>query len=158
MSRHLAVFNIARLIAPRGDPRVQSFFDGVARINAIAERSPGFVWQAHTGGMDPHMLRFDPTGRTIPQLSVWQSAQDLAHFVWNTLHRQYFARAGDWFEPSRDRPYLVFWWVALGHIPDCAEGLARLDRLCRAGPGKAVFGWEAFRAEGLVPGRQTAAT
>ncbi|MEM9198218.1 MAG: DUF3291 domain-containing protein [Pseudomonadota bacterium] len=153
-ARHLAVFNIATLIAPEGDPRVQAFFDGVDRLNAIAARSPGFVWQFHGDGQDAAMLDYDSTGLTIPQLSVWETAQDLANFVWNTLHRQYFQRAKEWFEPLGDLPYLVFWWVAPGHIPNCAEGLDKLDQLRRDGPVLEIFGWERFRTEGLIPGRQ----
>jgi hypothetical protein len=150
---HLAVFNIATLIAPEGDPAVQPFFDGVERINRIAEAAPGFVWQLRGGGQDPAMLAHDPSGRTIPQLSVWESAPDLARFVWNTLHRQYFQRKHDWFEAAGG-PYLVFWHVTPGERPTCAEGLDRLARLGREGPTDAAFGWERFRAEGLVPGRQ----
>lgn len=148
----LAVFNVARLIAPEGDARVRPFFDGVERINRIAERSPGFVWQLRGGGEDPSMLAHDPSGRTIPQLSVWESAPDLARFVWNTLHRQYVRRKHEWFEEA-GVPYLVFWHIA-GRRPDCAEGLDRLARLRRDGPSDAAFGWERFRAAGMMPGRQ----
>ena len=42
---HLAQFNMSRLVAPEGDARVQPFFDALARVNALADSSPGFVWR-----------------------------------------------------------------------------------------------------------------
>lgn len=37
--------NFARLLHEPGDPRVAGFVDNVPKVNAIAERSPGFVWR-----------------------------------------------------------------------------------------------------------------
>jgi hypothetical protein len=42
---HLAQMNIGTMVAPKGDPRVQPFFDALDEINALAEASPGFVWR-----------------------------------------------------------------------------------------------------------------
>jgi len=44
----LAQINIAKLVAPEGDPRVQPFFDALDRVNALADVSPGFVWRLQT--------------------------------------------------------------------------------------------------------------
>lgn len=46
MTYHLAHFNWATLKAPVGDPRVAPFVDAVPKVNALAERSPGFVWRS----------------------------------------------------------------------------------------------------------------
>ena len=45
MTMHVAHRNIARLRALPGDPLVAEFLDTVPRVNALAERSPGFVWR-----------------------------------------------------------------------------------------------------------------
>ena len=43
--RHLAQMNTARLRAPLDDPSMAEFVDGLALMNALADRSPGFVWR-----------------------------------------------------------------------------------------------------------------
>ena len=45
MQRYLAEVNIGRVLGGPGDPRMAEFFDNLARINALAERMPGFVWR-----------------------------------------------------------------------------------------------------------------
>ena len=42
---HIAELNIGRLLHPVGDPRIADFVDNLGRINAMAERMPGFVWR-----------------------------------------------------------------------------------------------------------------
>jgi hypothetical protein len=46
---HLAQINIGRLVAPRGDPRVQPFFDALDRINALAEGAYQALWWIPAG-------------------------------------------------------------------------------------------------------------
>ncbi|MEL6288602.1 MAG: DUF3291 domain-containing protein, partial [Pseudomonadota bacterium] len=42
---HLAQLNIGHLRYPIDDPRIADFVANLDRINAVAERSPGFVWR-----------------------------------------------------------------------------------------------------------------
>ena len=42
---HLAEVNIGKFRYPTTDPRMAEFMDNLDRINALAERSPGFVWR-----------------------------------------------------------------------------------------------------------------
>src|SRR5688500_17840285 len=42
---HLAQVNIARALYPLDDPRIAEFMENLARINALAEQSAGFVWR-----------------------------------------------------------------------------------------------------------------
>ena len=46
---HLAHLNVARLRHLPGDPRVAEFVDNVPKVNALSERSPGFVWRLDDG-------------------------------------------------------------------------------------------------------------
>ena len=45
MSKHLAELNVGYFRYPTSDPRMAEFMDNLDRVNALAERSPGFVWR-----------------------------------------------------------------------------------------------------------------
>jgi len=138
---HLAQLNIARLKAPLTDPRVAEFVDNLALVNGIAERSPGFVWSLkdENGVATSFAVSDDPL--VIPNLSVWESAADLEHFVFNTLHRRFYQKRAAWFEVM-DEPYLVFWRIPAGETPTLEDALARLARYRREGASADAFGWE----------------
>ena len=42
---HLAQLNIGRIRYEVADPRMAGFVDNLAFVNALAERTPGFVWR-----------------------------------------------------------------------------------------------------------------
>ena len=42
---HLAQLNIGKFRFPTDDPRMAGFMQNLDRVNAIAERSEGFVWR-----------------------------------------------------------------------------------------------------------------
>ena len=42
---HLAELNIGKFKYPTSDPRMAGFMDNLDRVNALAERSAGFVWR-----------------------------------------------------------------------------------------------------------------
>ncbi len=75
-------------------------------------------------------------------LSVWDSLDDLRHFVRNTVHGAFLRRRAEWFAPW-DGPNYVVWPWQRDSIPTVAEGWARLDRLKRRGPDAEAFdfGW-----------------
>ena len=83
----------------------------------------------------------DPT--FLVNMSVWETAAQLEHFVWNTVHKRIYQKKGNWFEPMQT-PHFVMWWVAAGHTPTPQEALARLDHLTRHGPSDHAFGWESL--------------
>lgn len=138
---HLAQLNVGRLRYPTGDPRVGDFMRNLDRVNAIAERSPGFVWRLRDETNNATSIRGfdDPT--IIANLSVWTDAESLERFVWQTVHKRFYARKAEWFEPAAER-YLVLWPVADGHIPTLAEAADRLDHLRAHGDTDHAFGWE----------------
>ena len=45
LATQVAHLNVARLRHPPADARVAGFIDNVPKVNAIAERSPGYVWR-----------------------------------------------------------------------------------------------------------------
>ena len=85
-ARHLAQFNVARIRYPLDDPRMAEFVDNVARVNALAEQIEGFVWRLQdASGHAMNMTVYgDPT--ILPNLTVWENAQGLERFVWQTVH------------------------------------------------------------------------
>lgn len=138
----IAQFNIARARWPLDDPRMRDFTGMIDRMNALAARSPGYIWRLiDEGGPDAPQFPRDP--RMTFTLSVWQDIDSLRHFTWNTLHKRFRARRAEWFEPLATR-YLVLWPVADGHHPDGAEALARLAEIDANGPGPALWGTEAL--------------
>ncbi|HUL87510.1 MAG TPA: DUF3291 domain-containing protein [Pseudolabrys sp.] len=141
-NHHLAQFNIARIRYPLDDPRMTEFVDNVARVNALAEQIEGFVWRLQDdSGHAMNMTVYDDP-RILPNLAVWQGVEALERFVWQTLHRRFYGRRLEWFEPI-ETP-LVMWWVPSGHRPDLAEAVARLDHLKENGPSDRAFGWESI--------------
>lgn len=130
----LAQVSIARLRAPVDSPAVRGFVVAVDRINRLADGSPGFVWRHQTGrsgtGDDP---------RTIVNLSVWRSYEDLHAYVYRTEHGGYVRRRAEWFEPLPS-PTTALWWVPDGDRPTVEDALARLGYLRRYGPSPRAFG------------------
>jgi Domain of unknown function (DUF3291) len=141
-ARHLAQFNIARIKYPLDDPRMREFVENVERVNGLADKMDGFVWRlkdesGHAMGMTVYG---DPA--ILPNLTVWESAEELERFVFKTVHGRFFERRESWFE--QPEPTLVMWWVPAGHRPTLDEGVARLDRLKAHGSSEDAFGWESL--------------
>ena len=138
--RHLAELNIARLRHPLDDPRVADFVSNLDRVNAAAERSPGFVWRLKGEGNDAtDLVAFDDP-LIITNMSVWERPEDLEHFVWNTVHKRFYQRRSEWFS-LLGAHHFVMWWIVPGHTPTVAEAIARLDRKTQHGDGDEAFGW-----------------
>ena len=140
---HLAQLNIGRLLADMDDPRVAPFMDAIDMVNGIGKRSPGFVWMMENSGAPCTgytETEFANDPRFISNLTVWEDVASLENFVWNTVHRQFYARRAEWFELLTDQ-HFVMWWVPVGHRPTLDEGLARLDHLNTNGPSDHAFGW-----------------
>ena len=134
--RHqLAQANVARLRAPVGSPLVAEFVAAVDRINALAERSAGFVWRHHADG--GHVV----TGAgelVVINLSVWQSYAHLHEFVYRSGHAEFVRRRSEWFDRMAG-PTTVLWWVRSGVQPTLADAQARLRHVGRYGPLPAAF-------------------
>ncbi len=138
---HIAELNIGRLLHPIDDPRIAGFADNLDRVNAMAERSDGFVWRMKddaAGNATGIEVTDDP--RVIANLSVWDSVAALEKFVFRTVHSKSYARRAAWFEAPSEA-HFVMWPVAPGTEPTLAEALARLDMLRRDGDGPEAFGW-----------------
>ncbi len=138
MSRfELAQLNIAVPKAPLDDPLLADFVANLARINALAEASPGFVWRLQTEEGDATALR--PLGDdTIINMSVWRDADALYSYVYASAHVEIMRRRKEWFERMKEA-FVVLWWVPAGHRPSVDEALARLELLRQHGPTPQAF-------------------
>ena len=139
--RHLAQVNIGRVLGGPDDPRMKDFYDNLARVNALAERMPGFVWRLKDETGDSAMALHWPGDPTMNvNMSVWEDDAALAKFVFQTVHRSIYARKHEFFETPA-KPTVAMWWVEPGHTPTLEEAKERLDYYVANGPSDFAFGW-----------------
>jgi hypothetical protein len=145
---HLAQLNIATPVAPPGSPELSGFMDLLSEINGLADRSAGFVWRLiGDDGDDATGLR--PYGPDVMvNLSVWESVETLHAFAYRSAHLDAMRPRRQWFRPA-EGPYMVLWWVPVGHRPSVVEAGERLEDLRRDGPTPAAF---TFRSPFPRPG------
>ena len=149
---HLAEFNIGILKYDWDDPRVADFQNNLDRVYAIAARSPGYVWHMPPDEMEAAQL--DPAGilggnpRIASTLSVWESPEALRAFTFETVHKQFYDRRGEWYDPDGQPTRFVMWWVPEGHRPTIDEAAVRLDTFTRNGPTPEAFDWRRIATPG----------
>ncbi len=149
MTYQLAQLNLAHLKAPLESPQLAGFVSALARINALAEQSPGFVWRLQDDAGDATALR--PLGENVlVNMSVWQDVASIRRYVYESEHVQFLRRRREWFIQSRE-PQLVLWWLQAGHIPTVAQGVDKLALLRAQGATAAAF---TFAAQFPVPRAQ----
>jgi hypothetical protein len=139
MEWHLAQLNVGRLRAPIDDPLIAEFKAALDHINAVADRTPGFVWRLQTDEGNATALHpIDDDALVAINMSVWESTEALADYVYRSEHTAYLRRRREWFE-RYGRSFLVLWWVPAGHLPSIDEALARLGELEARGPTQHAF-------------------
>ncbi len=137
-THHLAQANVARLLAPLDSSQLADFVAALEPINALADRSPGFVWRLQTDEGDATSIRAFDDDMLIVNMSVWESAEALADFTYRSGHLAVMRRRRAWFETMAEA-HLVLWWVPAGHVPDVEEAKQRLQLLRRTGPSPDAF-------------------
>jgi len=139
---HIADFNIARMRMPLDDPLMHRFASQLAAVNAAADQTPGFVWRLQTDEGDATAIRpYPDDDRMLINLSVWESIEALADFVYRSAHRGQVQAGPEMFE-RLGTDSLVLWWLPAGDIPSVEEGRRRLERLRREGPTAEAFTFE----------------
>ena len=137
MRYYLAHMNYARLKAPLDDPSMAEFQAAMDPINALAKRTPGFVWSLDSPLYEADVaavpeLRDDPL--CMPQLSLWESHTALQHFAFKSGHFMYYKRKREWFTPPPQVPFwAVCWWFPSNPqapVPTLTQAFARLQVLC----------------------------
>jgi hypothetical protein len=139
----LAQVNIGRLRAPLDTPQLADFMAALDPVNAVADAAPGFVWRLQTEDGNATAVRafeWDQAGSAgvIMNMSVWESVEALAAFVYSEQHRQVLRRRREWFE-RMEEAYLALWWVPRGHVPTTGDAEDRIRHLRAHGPTTHAF-------------------
>ena len=135
---HLAQVNIARMNTPLEDPAMSGFVARLDEINALADRSPGFVWRLQTPAGNATYLRPYDDDRILFNLSVWESVEDLRRYVYETAHVELLRQRHQWFARF-EGVYVALWWVPAGHRPSIDEAKQRLAVVAEKGPTPFAF-------------------
>ena len=142
---YIAEFNWGVLKADWEDPLVAEFVDNLDRVEAIADRFPGFIWR-----LPPEEMEHQQIGQNSPidwadnvrvasTLSVWDSIDALKAYVYKGVHGQFFDKGGQWFNGVEGWPRLVLWNVDVNERPSVAEAVVRLKYLKENGPTDFAF-------------------
>jgi hypothetical protein len=134
----IAELNIGKFKYPTSDQRMAEFMNNLDRVNALAERSPGFVWRLK--GDNNNATEFRVGDDMAVNLSVWEDAKSLEDYVFKTVHVQFYKKREAWFD-LMSKPHMVFWHVADGHQPTLDEAYARLQHYEKNGATDFAFGW-----------------
>lgn len=137
----LAELNVGYAAHPLDDPRMADFMTNLDRINALAERSPGFVWRMKSDSGNATDIEVPGIEGMISNMSVWEDVESLGNYVFNTVHARFYERRHEFFQAMTSH-HFVMWPVADGHIPTLEEGVDRLRHLEAHGPSDAAFGWD----------------
>jgi Domain of unknown function (DUF3291) len=138
---HLAQVNIGRMRAALEDPIMAGFVARLDAINALADRSPGFVWRLQTDAGNATYLRPYDDDRILFNFSIWDSVEALRAYVYKSAHAELLRQRRDWFEQFAGAQ-LAMWWVPRGHIPSIDEAKKRLAHLEEHGPSQFAFNFK----------------
>ena len=123
---HLAQVNIGRVVAPMDSPEMAGFVSQLQPINALADRSPGFVSRLQTASRNAtEILPYDDPRINI-NMSVWESVETLKDFVYKSAHIAPLRDRLKWFEKPVEA-HMAMWWIPAGHIPSIQEAKDRIQ-------------------------------
>jgi len=139
----LAQVNIARMREPLESPRLADFVAALDSVNAVADAAPGFVWRLQTedgNATAVHAFEWDRAGSAgvLVNMSVWESVEALAAYVYSDTHRQVLRRRREWFERMAEAQ-TALWWIPRGHTPTTYEAEERVIHLREFGPTPYAF-------------------
>ena len=135
---YLAQVNIGRIKGPLESPVMAGFVARLDEINALADRSPGFVWRLQTEAGNATYLRPYDDDRILFNMSVWQTVEALRDYVYKSVHAELLRGRQQWFSKF-EAAYLALWWVPAGHTPSVDEAKERLAHLDEHGPTPFAF-------------------
>lgn len=137
----LAELNVGYAAHDLDAPEMAPFMDNLDRINALAERAPGFVWRMKSDSGNATDIAVPGDAEMISNLSVWKDVHSLGDYVFNTVHARFYERREEFFQPMT-KMHFVMWWVPEGHRPTLVEAMDRLAHLQAHGSSDHAFGWD----------------
>lgn len=126
MSLKLAQLNLAKMTMPVDHPEMADFVNNLDKINALADKSPGFIWRYTEEDYSVSEAVFGPN--MLVNMSVWEGIEDLTDFTYKSPHLAIYKRRKEWFA-KMDSPHMVCWFVKEGHIPSLEEAKERIGYL-----------------------------
>jgi hypothetical protein len=148
---HLAQVNVMHAKSPTDNAAMRSFVAELAPMNALADRSEGFVWRLQTEDGDATAIRPFDDDLALINMSVWQTQEHLWNYAYASQHLNVMRRRRQWVSRVAD-VVLALWWVDAGHIPTVDEAKLRLALLSDHGPTPAAFNFRhSFPPPEVVP-------
>jgi hypothetical protein len=136
---HIAQVNVGRIRGPLDGSVMAGFMQRLDEINALADRSPGFVWRLQTNeGNATYFRPYEHDDQILLNMSVWESIEALKNYVYRTAHAELLRHREEWFEKFAG-VYMALWWVPAGHVPGIDEAKKRLAHLEKHGPTQYAF-------------------
>lgn len=120
------------------DPSMTGFVAELDPLNALADGTPGFVWRLQTEEGNATSIHAFEDDLMLVNMSVWESVEALAGFVYRSDHVRVMRRRREWAERMLEA-YVVLWWVPAGVIPTLDEAKERLEHLRANGPTPQAF-------------------
>ncbi|MBM7059238.1 DUF3291 domain-containing protein [Pseudomonas sp. UL073] len=147
---HLAQINIAKARELLDHPLLSGFVAQLDTINALAERSPGFVWRLQTEEGDATSIQAFDDPQIIVNMSLWTSFEALKDYVYSGDHLAVLRQRASWMEKLAT-PSLALWWLPAGTLPSVDDGKRALRLLAEQGPSAAAFTFaRSFAAPGAA--------
>lgn len=138
MEYHLAQVNTARMNADLDDPLMSGFVQRLDEINTLADDSKGFVWRFKTAMGDATYLRPFDDQRILFNMSVWETLEDLRHYVYRSTHLELLKAKENWFTKLAEA-HLALWWIPQGNLPSVEEALEKLRLIQARGSSPDAF-------------------
>lgn len=140
MNYNLAEVNIAKMLAPLDDPIMQDFVSNIERINALADKSDGFVWRMQNEDKEEGDKIFQDNSLVI-NISVWRDLESLFNYTYSSGHIEVFKRKKEWFDKMKFM-HMAFWYVPVDHTPEFQEAKNRLDYIIKFGETPYAFSFK----------------
>jgi hypothetical protein len=135
---HLAQINIAMAQADMESYIMSGFVERLDEINAVADKSSGFIWRLQTEEGDATSIQAYDDPLIIVNMSVWENIESLRSFVYKSLHVELIRDRDAWFNKMMN-VHQTLWWVPAGSIPSVEDGKEKLEILQDKGPSKDAF-------------------
>src|SRR5260370_6417314 len=108
MIYHLAQINIGRLIALLDDPKIAEFIAQLAPINALADKTPGFVWRLQSSSGNATDIAYSDDPFVFVNMSVLESIEAFRQYAYKFDHAKVLRDRANWFE-KMEKPYYCLW-------------------------------------------------
>ena len=135
---HLAQINVAVAKAEMDTEIMQGFVSRLDEINALADNAPGFVWRLQSAEGDSTSIRVFSEPLLLVNMSVWESVEELKHFVYKSFHVELIRDREAWFDKI-GAAHQALWWIPEGHIPTIEEAIEKLEYIREHGASEVAF-------------------